>query len=77
MKMLDLFSVNVQSKEIVELSSNGLDQIVIPEPAPSEEKGYGTIEEGEKVQAEAGRRFAPSAARQERRWRSWFGRDPA
>ena len=46
--VLDLFTVDVQGGGIVELSSEGLDKIVIPEPTPAEEKEYGTIEPGKK-----------------------------
>ena len=34
--------------EILELSSNGLDQVVIPEPTPPAEKTYGQIAPGRK-----------------------------
>ena len=46
--ILDLFTVKVQGGEMTELSSEGLDQIVIPEPTPPEEKTYGTIGAGKK-----------------------------
>ena len=44
--LLDLFTVDVKGGEILELSSNGLDQVVIPEPTPPEEKSYGQIAPG-------------------------------
>ena len=44
----DLISVNVKGGEIVELSGEGLEQITIPEPTPSEEKSFGTLEPGRK-----------------------------
>lgn len=46
--LLNLFSVDVEGGEIVELSSDGLDQIVIPEPTPLEDKEYATIGAGKK-----------------------------
>jgi len=46
--VLDLFATNVQGGQTIELSSEGLDQIVIPEPTPLEEKEYSTIEPGKK-----------------------------
>jgi Zn-dependent metalloprotease len=46
--LLDLFTVDIQGGEILELSADGLDQIVIPEPTPPEEKTWGHIEPGKK-----------------------------
>ena len=46
--LLDLFTVNIEGGQIVELSSEGLDEVVIPEPTPPQEKTYGTIEPGVK-----------------------------
>ena len=46
--LLDLFTVNIEGGQIVELSSEGLDEVVIPEPTPPQEKTYGTIEPGAK-----------------------------
>ena len=46
--LLDLFTVDVKGGEILELSSNGLDQVVIPEPTPPAEKTYGQIAPGKK-----------------------------
>ena len=45
---LDLFTVNIEGGQVVELSSEGLDQIVIPDPAPPEEKHYGSLVKGPK-----------------------------
>ena len=46
--VLDLISVNIEGGEFVELSSEGLEEIVIPEPTPAEEKPYGTLVPGKK-----------------------------
>ena len=46
--ILDLFTVNIKGGEVLELSSEGLDQIVVPEPTPPSEKPYGKIEPGRK-----------------------------
>ena len=46
--ILDLFSVNVVAGEVLELSSEGLDGVDIPDPTPFEEKEFGTIEPGPK-----------------------------
>lgn len=46
--MLDLFTVDVKGGESIELSSDGLDKIVIPEPTPPAEKEYGSLEPGRK-----------------------------
>ena len=45
---LDLFTVNIRGGEIVELSSEGLDQVVLPEPTPPGEKPYGSLIRGPK-----------------------------
>ena len=45
---LDLITVDIKGGEVLELSSEGLDQIVIPDPTPFEEKSFGTIEPGKK-----------------------------
>ena len=45
---LDLFTVTIHGGEIVELSSDGLDQVILPEPMPPEEKPYGTLTPGRK-----------------------------
>ena len=45
---LDLFTVNIEGGQVVELSSEGLDQIVIPDPTPPEEKQYGSLVKGPK-----------------------------
>ena len=44
--VLDLFTVNIKGGEVLKLSSEGLDQIVVPEPTPPSEKPYGTIQPG-------------------------------
>ena len=46
--VLDLFATKVQGGQTIELSADGLDQIVIPDPTPLEEKEYVTIEPGKK-----------------------------
>ena len=46
--ILNLLTVDVHGGEIVELSSDGLDQVVIPEPIPPEEKTYAEIGAGTK-----------------------------
>lgn len=46
--VLDLFATNVQGGQTIELSADGLEQIVIPDPTPLEEKEYATIEPGKK-----------------------------
>ena len=45
---LDLFTIEIKEGEKLELSSNGLETIVIPEPTPEEEKEYGKLEPGKK-----------------------------
>ena len=45
---LDLFTVNIKGGETLEISSEGLDKIVIPEPTPAEDKPFGTITPGAK-----------------------------
>ena len=45
---LDLITVNIKGGEVTEISANGLDEIVIPEPTPFEEKEWGTLEPGRK-----------------------------
>lgn len=45
---LDLFTVNIEGGQVVELSSEGLDQIVIPDPTPPEKKQYGSLVKGPK-----------------------------
>ena len=45
---LDLFTVDIKGGETLEISSEGLDEIVIPEPTPAEEKKFGTITPGAK-----------------------------
>ena len=37
---VDAATVNIEGGQVVELSSEGLDQSVIPDPAPPEEKQY-------------------------------------
>ncbi len=44
--LLDYLAIEVKGGEILELSSEGLDQIVIPEPTPFEEKEFGTLTPG-------------------------------
>ena len=46
--VLDLFTVNIRGGEIVEIPSNGLEEIVVPEPTPADEVPYGTITPGKK-----------------------------
>ena len=46
--VLNLFSVKVPGGEVVELSAEGLDQLVIPEPTAPEDKVEGTIVPGPK-----------------------------
>lgn len=46
--VLDLFATKVQGGQTIELSADGLEQIVIPDPTPLEEKEYVTIEPGKK-----------------------------
>ena len=45
---LDLFTVNIEGGQVVELSSEGLDQIVIPDPTPPKKKQYGSLVKGPK-----------------------------
>ena len=46
--VLDLVAINIKGGEILELSSDGLEEVVIPEPKTFEEKAFGTIEPGKK-----------------------------
>ena len=45
---LDLFTIDIKGGEVMELSADGLDQVVIPAPTPPEEKAYGTLKPGRK-----------------------------
>lgn len=45
---LDLFTVNIEGGQVLELSPEGLDQIRIPDPTPPEEKKYGSLVKGPK-----------------------------
>ncbi len=45
---LDLVTVKINGGEVLELSSEGLEEIVIPESTPPEEKTYGTLVPGKK-----------------------------
>ena len=46
--VLDLFTIDIKGGEILELSADGLDKIVIPEPMPEEEKVFAVPEPGMK-----------------------------
>lgn len=46
--VLDLVTVDIKGGEILEISANGLDEIVIPAPTAFEERAFGTIEPGKK-----------------------------
>ena len=46
--ILNMFTVEIKGGENLELSSEGLEEITIPEPTPFEEKPFGTIEPGKK-----------------------------
>ena len=46
--ILDLFTVNIEGGQCVELSSDGLETVVIPDPTPAEEKPYAVIPPGAK-----------------------------
>ena len=45
---LDLFTTEIKGGETIELSSDGLEEIVLPAPTPFEEKEFGVIEPGPK-----------------------------
>ena len=59
--VLDLFTVKIPGGEILTLSSEGLDRVIIPAPTPAEEQTYGTLEPGRKSRPketpEAGQAF--------------------
>ena len=46
--ILDLLTVNIEGGKVVELSSEGLDEIIIPAPMPEQDKEFGIIEPGAK-----------------------------
>ena len=43
-----MFTIEIKGGETLELPSEGLEKITIPDPTPFEEKAFGTIEPGKK-----------------------------